>query len=77
MKKRNYRREYDQYHGKPKQIKERSARNAARRIMKHKYGAKNIKGLHVDHKNHNPRDNSRKNLRLRNASRNMADNKHK
>lgn len=36
--KRNYRREYDMYHGKPEQIKNRSARNKARRKMKLKIG---------------------------------------
>lgn len=77
MKTRNYRKEYLQYHGKPKQIKERSARNAARKIMKHKHGAKKIKHMHIDHKNHNPRDNRLSNLRLRKPSANMADNKHK
>ena len=30
---RNYRHEYDSYHGKPKQIKRRTARNAARALM--------------------------------------------
>ena len=77
MKQRNYKKEYAQYHGKAKQIKERSSRNAARRMMKKKHGAKHIKGKHVDHINHNPRDNRVSNLRLRHPSKNMADNKHK
>jgi hypothetical protein len=77
IKPRNYRKEYLQYHGRPKQIKERSARNAARRIMKRKHGLKKMRGKHIDHINHNPRDNRPSNLRIRNASSNMADNKHK
>lgn len=36
--KRNYRREYDTYHGKPEQIRNRSARNKARRKMGLKVG---------------------------------------
>jgi hypothetical protein len=45
--------------------------------MKRKYGHKKIKGKHIDHINHNPKDNRVSNLRIRNASSNMADNKHK
>lgn len=32
-KKRNYRKEYDDFHGKPEQIKNRDARNKARKDM--------------------------------------------
>jgi 5-methylcytosine-specific restriction endonuclease McrA len=45
-KKRNYRVEYDRYHGKPKQRKNRSMRNKARRKLKLKVGDKR----EVDHK---------------------------
>ena len=54
---RNYKREYAKYHGKPEQIKRRAARNKARKIA----GAK--KGEEVDHKDGNPRNNSKSNLR--------------
>jgi hypothetical protein len=74
---RNYLREYKQYHGRPKKIKERSARNKARRIMVKILGKRRVKGKHVDHKNHRPMDNRISNLRLRDPSVNMADNKHK
>lgn len=47
---RNYRKEYDNYHGKPEQIKKRDARNAARAAMKKKKGAAALKGKDVDHK---------------------------
>jgi ABC-type transporter MlaC component len=77
MKVRNYAREYKQYHGRPIKIKERSARNKARRIMVKIVGKKRMKGKHIDHKNHKPLDNRVSNLRLRSASANMADNKHK
>ena len=59
--KRNYRKEYDSYHSKPAQRKARSSRNKARRKMK-AAGAK-IRGREVDHKNKNPNDNRRSNLR--------------
>tara|TARA_R100001224_G_scaffold73863_1_gene45269 strand:- start:382 stop:600 length:219 start_codon:yes stop_codon:yes gene_type:complete len=62
---RNYKKEYKNYHSKPKQIKNRSSRNKARKIMKKLRGAKAIKGKDIDHKNGNPRDNRIKNLRVR------------
>ena len=40
--KRNYKREYKQYHGKPKQIKNRTARNSARARVN---GARKARGL--------------------------------
>ena len=43
---RNYRREYDEYHGKADQIKNRSKRNQARK----KLGLKKGDGKEVDHK---------------------------
>lgn len=45
-KKRNYRKEYDEYHGKPDQRKNRAARNRARRKM----GLKKGDPREVDHK---------------------------
>jgi ribosomal protein S17 len=45
-KKRNYKKEYREYHGKPEQIDNRSKRNSARRKMKLKKGD----GKEVDHK---------------------------
>ena len=52
---RSYRLEYDRYHSKPKQKKNRAARNTARR----RHGQS---GKDVHHKDGNPRNNSRKNL---------------
>lgn len=54
--KRNYRKEYDDYHGKKKQKLERASRNSA--AKKKKCG----KGKEVHHKDSNPRNNSKKNL---------------
>ena len=41
---RDYKREYKNYHSKPKQRKNRSSRNLARRLMKKKLGIKKIRG---------------------------------
>lgn len=61
-KKRDYKKEYRNYHSKPKQRKNRSTRNKARRIMKLKKGDKR----EVDHKKPLSKGgtNSRKNLRV-------------
>ena len=45
MPKRNYRKEYDNYQGKPKQKKNRAKRNAARKTI----GLKKSDGMEVDH----------------------------
>jgi hypothetical protein len=73
-KKRNYRKEYDEYHSKPEQRSNRSKRVLARRKMERldKVNADED----VDHINGNPQDNSIKNLRARNRSENRADNGH-
>ena len=71
---RNYRKEYDNYHSRPEQRKNRSSRNLARRLMKKKLGIKKIRGKDIDHKDKNPRNNSRKNLRIRSKSYNRSHN---
>jgi len=68
--KRNYKKEYANYHGKPAQIKRRNARNAARNKLK-KAGV-NVAGKDVAHRNGNPRDNRRKNLTVKPASQNRS-----
>ena len=65
---RNYAKEYREYQGKPKQIKRRSSRNSARRKVLN--GRKSSKD--VDHKDGNPMNNSRGNLRLTSRSKNRA-----
>lgn len=60
---RNYRKEYDNYHSKPKQVKRRAARNTARAKMVKAGRAKKGDGMDVDHKDSNPMNNSMKNLR--------------
>lgn len=58
---RNYREEYREYHGKPKQIKERAQRNAARSEL----GLKRGDPREADHRNpiSNGGSNSKRNLR--------------
>tara|TARA_R110002073_G_scaffold49986_2_gene132748 strand:- start:884 stop:1183 length:300 start_codon:yes stop_codon:yes gene_type:complete len=69
-KKRNYRKEYDNYHSSTTQKVNRAGRNAARSIVK-KSGAATA-GKDVAHKNGNPRDNRRGNLTLQRASQNRS-----
>ncbi len=49
-KKRNYKKEYRDYHSKPEQKKNRAKRNAARRKMTAKLGKSALRGKDVDHK---------------------------
>ena len=72
MIKRNYKKEYANYHSKPQQIKNRAGRNKARAILKKLRGLKAIKGKDIDHKNGNPRDNRIKNLRVRSVKLNRG-----
>ena len=48
---RNYRKEYDEYHGKPEQIKRRNERNKDRAEAVKKHGKAALKGKEVDHVN--------------------------
>lgn len=67
-KKRDYKEEYETYHGKPSQIKNRAARNKARKQM----GLKNGDGKEVDHKKALSKGggNSKKNLKVTTMSKN-------
>ncbi|MFZ7136640.1 HNH endonuclease signature motif containing protein [Avibacterium avium] len=47
---RDYEKEYRSYHGTPEQIKKRSMRNKARRMMANELGKSAIAGKEVDHK---------------------------
>jgi len=62
--KRNYRKEYDDYHAKPEQKKRRASRNAARNGLAKKGIVRKGDGKEVDHKDMNPRNNKRSNLRV-------------
>ena len=66
---RNYRKEYDNYQGRPEQIARRSSRNKARRVM----GDKTKIGMDVGHKDNNPLNNDPKNLRNEDPSKNRRE----
>ena len=72
--KRNYRKEYDNYHSKPEQRKNRSKRVLARRLMMKLGRVRKGDGKDVDHKDGNPQNNGKHNLRVRDKSENRADN---
>ena len=61
---RDYRREYDRYQGTTTQKKNRAGRNAARRTLTKTGVVKKGDGKDINHRNGNPRDNSRKNLQV-------------
>ena len=71
---RNYRKEYDAYHAKPAQKKRRAGRNTARRRMEREGNVSKGDGKDVDHKNRNPNDNARGNLRVQSKSSNRSRN---
>lgn len=71
-KKRNYRKEYDNYHGKPEQIKRRNSRNAARNALAKTGAVKKGDGKDVAHRNGNPKDNRRSNLTVQTRSQNRS-----
>tara|TARA_E500000178_G_scaffold265270_1_gene262555 strand:- start:1092 stop:1331 length:240 start_codon:yes stop_codon:yes gene_type:complete len=72
MKKRNYRKEYDDYHGTPEQKKRRVGRNAARRYAIRQGRVRKGDGKEVDHKDFNTTNNSPNNLRIMSKSANRS-----
>jgi hypothetical protein len=61
---RDYKKEYAATHATEKGKKDRAARNAARRRLEKEGRVSKGDGKEIDHKNHNPRDNSPRNLRV-------------
>lgn len=59
-KKRDYAKEYRDYHAKPEQKKRRAARNAARRKAVKKHGKKALRGKELDHVGFHRKGNLRK-----------------
>ena len=55
---RNYKKEYDDYHGTERQKKRRAARNKARRHMERAGRVSRGDGKEVDHKDFNPENNN-------------------
>lgn len=72
---RDYKKEYREYHGKPEQKKRRAGRNKARKLAVKKYGKEALRGKDVDHKDRNPLNNSRSNLRIQSKNKNRGRNK--
>lgn len=70
---RDYKKEYEEYHAKPEQIKRRASRNKARAYMMKNGRAHKGDGKEVDHRNHNPLDNSSDNIRMRDKRANRRD----
>lgn len=70
--KRDYKQEYKNYHASPEQKKKRASRNAARSEMEKKGKVRKGDGKDVDHKNSNPKDNSKGNLRVQSKSANRS-----
>ena len=74
-KKRNYKKEYADYHSGASQKKDRASRNAARKKMERAGRVKKGDGKDVDHRDRNPRNNSSKNLRVSSKRANRGRNK--
>ncbi len=62
------------YQSTPQQKKRRAARNRARRAAIKKFGKQALKGKDIDHKDGNPMNNSKGNLRVMNRKKNRGRN---
>ena len=71
-KKRNYRKEYDNYQGKKKQIKNRTARNSSRAAMVKKGKATKGDGKDVHHKDGNTSNKKASNLKVVSKTKNRS-----
>ena len=69
---RDYKREYKVSHSSPEEKKKRASRNAARAKMEKAGKVRKGDGKDVDHKNSNPKDNSKGNLRVQSKSANRS-----
>lgn len=64
---------YDrEYQARPEQVAKRVARNKARRMMIKKHGKAALKGKDIDHKDGNPKNNSKSNLKIMSRSANRS-----
>ena len=69
---RDYKREYELFHGRPEEIKRRAGRNAARRKAVKAGKAAKGDGKDVHHKNGNTLDNSSRNVSVISRKKNRA-----
>lgn len=72
--KRNYAKEYADYHAKPEQIKRRAGRNKARRKLAKAGRVSKGDGKDVHHKDHDTTNNGDSNLAVQSKSTNRSDN---
>ena len=70
--KRDYKKEYENYDGTEKVKKRRAARNKARRFLEREGRVHKGDGKDVDHRDGNPHNNDKSNLRVMNASANRS-----
>jgi hypothetical protein len=70
--KRDYKKEYENYDGTEKVKKRRAARNKARRFLEREGRAHKGDGKDVDHRDGNPHNNDKSNLRVMDASTNRS-----
>tara|TARA_R110000765_G_scaffold263753_2_gene363411 strand:- start:1082 stop:1312 length:231 start_codon:yes stop_codon:yes gene_type:complete len=71
-KKRDYKKEYNEYHSKPEQKKNRASRNTARQRLQSNGRVIKGDGNDVDHKDGNPRNNIPSNLQVMSRSANRS-----
>lgn len=69
---RDYKSEYENYHGKPEQIKRRVARDKARRAMQKAGKVTKGSGKDVNHKDGNPLNNDPSNLEATSKKKNRS-----
>jgi hypothetical protein len=69
---RNYKEEYRKYQSSTKSKKDRASRNKVRRKLMAQGRVRKGDGKDIDHKDGNPRNNSRKNLRVTSRSYNRG-----
>lgn len=69
---RDYKKEYNNYQGTPEQRARNDARKTARRKLEKSGKVSKGDGKDVDHKNGNPKDNSKKNLSIKSPSKNRS-----
>ena len=69
---RDYKKEYNSYHAKPEQKKNRASRNKARTLLSSSGRVSKGDGRDIDHRDGNPRNNSKSNLSVMSKSRNRS-----